>query len=92
MNVNGAAIYPSLTQPHSAAPHLKTLSKGCLNEMMIEAQIRWKGAVVVAVVGVPCDAETRGQLLILKREEGRDHPLEGPAVFRPLNPVLSSNK
>lgn len=92
MNVNGAAIYPSLTQPPSAAPHLKALSKWCLNETMIDAQIRWRGAVVVAVVGVPCYAETRGQLLILKREEGGDHLLEGPAVVRPLKPVLSINK
>ena len=42
---------PAYTQPPSAAPHFEALSKWHLNEMIIDTQIRWRGAVVVAVVG-----------------------------------------
>lgn len=57
------------TQTPSTAPQFKAMSKWHLNEMIIDTQIRWRGAVVAEVVGVPYYGERRAQFLILKREE-----------------------
>lgn len=42
---------PDYTQTPSAAPHFKALSKWHLNEMIIDTQIRWRGAVVAELGG-----------------------------------------
>lgn len=58
---------------------------------MIGIQIRWRETVVVSVVGVPHYREIRGQLQILKREEGREPLFEGSAVCQALKQVFSIN-
>lgn len=47
--------------------------------------------MVVSVVGVPRYREIRGQLQILKREEGREPLFEGSAVCQALKQVFSIN-
>lgn len=42
---------PDYTQTPSSAPHFKALSKWHLNEMIIDTQIRWRGAVVAELGG-----------------------------------------
>lgn len=88
---------PDYTQTPSTAPHFKALSKWHLNEMIIDTQIRGRGAVVVGVVAVPYYGERRAQLLILKSEGMVSKKSEiirkrASAVCQGLKPFLPINK